>query len=69
MTGLLAAYRALRESGELRPDADQEAVANHLDRLASALAAPPPGRLARLFGAKAEAVRGAYIWGGVGRGK
>lgn len=67
--GLLAAYRALRESGELRPDADQEAVATRLDRLAAALAAPPPGRLARLFGARAEAARGAYIWGGVGRGK
>lgn len=69
MTGLLAAYRALVEGGELRPDPDQEAVATHLDRLAAALATPPPGRLARLFGARPTPARGVYLWGGVGRGK
>ncbi|WP_448582337.1 cell division protein ZapE [Thermaurantiacus sp.] len=69
MTGVLSAYRALVARGELRPDCDQEAVATHLDRLATALATPPPGRLARLFGARPAPVRGAYVWGGVGRGK
>jgi cell division protein ZapE len=69
---LLAAYQALVDAGELRPDPDQRRAAERLDALARELAAPPaaPGLLGRLFGAKAPPPpRGLYIWGAVGRGK
>ncbi len=69
VTGVLAAYKALREAGELRADPGQETVAGHLDALARKLVAQPPGRIARLFGARPVEARGAYVWGGVGRGK
>ncbi|MCK9544344.1 MAG: cell division protein ZapE [Novosphingobium sp.] len=71
MTGLLARYEALVASGELRPDAEQEAAAERLDVLQRALEASRPsnGMLGRLFARKAEPPRGLYIWGGVGRGK
>jgi cell division protein ZapE len=63
-------YRALVAAGELRPDPDQEKAVAALDRIAAELApAPGKGRLARLFGKPAPAPRGAYLWGGVGRGK
>jgi cell division protein ZapE len=69
---VLAAYDDLVAAGELRPDPDQAAAARRLDTLAAALArqAPAPGRLGRLFGAKAAPPpRGVYLWGSVGRGK
>lgn len=69
MTGILAAYERLVASGELRPDPEQAAVARHLNHLGQALDRPPPGRLARLLGGKSPALRGVYLWGGVGRGK
>ncbi len=60
-------------SGELRPDAAQRAIAERLDRLATALQRPPrrEGLIAHLFGGRKgpPAPRGLYLWGGVGRGK
>jgi cell division protein ZapE len=72
VSGVRKAYDALVASGELRPDPAQAAVADKLEALARMLERPveKPGLLARLFGAKPPApVRGAYLWGGVGRGK
>lgn len=73
MTGVLARYDALIASGELRPDPDQRAAAERLAQVQAALEAPPPrpGLLARLIGSSAAspAIRGLYMWGGVGRGK
>lgn len=76
---LYAAYRDLLSLNELRPDPDQDHAARHLDALAIALGAQEAprgkgaGRLKRFFlrrGAPSlPALRGAYLWGGVGRGK
>ncbi len=67
---VLARYRALLASGELRPDAGQAEAATRLDALAGALARPRAGLLRRLLGARpAAAPGGLYLWGGVGRGK
>ncbi|MFW2829278.1 cell division protein ZapE [Sphingomonas sp. ID0503] len=71
MTRVLARYDALLAAGELRPDPDQRAAAEQLDRLATELEAPPRklGLFERLRGHKPERPRGLYMWGGVGRGK
>jgi cell division protein ZapE len=70
MSGLLARYEALLGSGELRADAEQRAAAQVLARVQDGLERPAAtGFLARLVGSKSETVRGAYLWGGVGRGK
>ena len=73
MSGVLAAYRALVERGELRADAEQEAAAQRLDELQDALEREPTtgGLLGRLFGGGRDggAPTGIYMWGGVGRGK
>lgn len=72
MSGVRKAYDALVAAGELKPDPAQAAVADKLETLARMLERPveKPGALARLFGAKPPPpVRGAYLWGGVGRGK
>ena len=70
-TGVLAAYDALVAGGELRPDPEQRAGAERLDRLQKELEAVPPrgSLLWRLTGRKPEAPRGVYLWGAVGRGK
>jgi cell division protein ZapE len=65
-------YAALVASGELKPDAEQAAAAQQLDRLQQELEAPAPkaGLMGRLLGRKAPPPpRGLYMWGGVGRGK
>ena len=65
-------YARLVEAGELRPDPEQAAAAERLDRLQHALEqpAPAPGLVARLFSRKSEPPpRGVYLWGSVGRGK
>ena len=59
-------YRAALASGELRPDAAQEKAARKLTALAQLL---EKKRGFSLFGRKAEAPKGLYIWGDVGRGK
>jgi cell division protein ZapE len=68
MGGVLARYEALVTAGELRPDPQQRAAAASLDGLQRQLEAEPPRGLLKLL-RKAEPVRGAYLWGGVGRGK
>jgi cell division protein ZapE len=68
MTAVAERYDALVAAGELRPDSDQQQAVAVLDALAARLG---PGRkrgLLGLFG-KAETPGGAYLWGGVGRGK
>ncbi|HEX7712086.1 MAG TPA: cell division protein ZapE [Sphingomonadaceae bacterium] len=70
MAGMLARYEALLAAGELQPDPDQRAAAGKLDALQRELAgSESPGLLARLLGNKPRRPRGAYLWGGVGRGK
>jgi cell division protein ZapE len=69
LTGLLARYEALLTSGELRPDPEQRAAVEALGRIQQALEGrQTTGFFNRLI-AKREPVRGAYLWGGVGRGK
>jgi cell division protein ZapE len=71
VTAVADCYQTLLAAGELRPDADQAAAVGVLDRLSAQLAHKPKrGFFARLTGeAEAPAVRGVYMWGGVGRGK
>jgi cell division protein ZapE len=71
MAKVLARYDALVSGGELRPDPAQRAVAERLDRCAVALEERPRrgSILWRALGKRPEAVRGIYLWGGVGRGK
>ena len=70
MSRVAERYRVLVDAGELRPDPDQEKAVAALDRIAAELA-PAPKRTpwARLFGKAPPPPRGAYLWGGVGRGK
>jgi cell division protein ZapE len=68
-----AAYAAGVRRGEWQDDPAQHAALAELDRLHAALLRDPEGTglLARWFGRDdaARAVRGLYLWGGVGRGK
>jgi len=59
-------YRDALAGGELKPDPAQERAARKLKALAAALAEK---RGLSLFRRKAQAPRGLYIWGDVGRGK
>jgi cell division protein ZapE len=59
-------YRAALAGAELKPDAAQEKAARKLTALAQLL---EKKRGFSLFGRKAEAPKGLYIWGDVGRGK
>lgn len=63
MAHLLDAYHAKISSGDLTPDPEQEKAARVLDRLYQDLTAKK-----KLF-AKTRDIQGAYIYGGVGRGK
>ncbi len=71
MTSVLDCYDALISAGELKPDADQAAAAAKLADIQRQLEAVPPrgSTLWRFLGRKPDPVRGAYLWGGVGRGK
>jgi cell division protein ZapE len=71
MTGLLARYEALIASGELRPDPEQAAAAERLERLQRELerGQTAGGLFGKLLSKKRENPRGIYMWGGVGRGK
>ncbi len=71
MTGLISRYEALVASGELRPDPEQAAAAERLERLQRELEAALAGGgiIGKLFGRKKAPPRGVYMWGGVGRGK
>ena len=67
---MLARYEALIAAGELRPDPEQCAAAEALDRLQQALeTVGGSGFFGRIFGGKPTRPRGLYLWGGVGRGK
>ena len=69
---VLDRYRSLVAAGELKPDPEQEAAAERLNRLQNELEAEPTkkGLMGRLFGSQAPATpRGLYFWGNVGRGK
>jgi cell division protein ZapE len=69
MTGRVeAAYAALLDAGELKPDTPQARAVAALDRLGETAAASR-GLFARLFGKAPRACDGVYLWGGVGRGK
>jgi cell division protein ZapE len=69
MTGpIRSAYDRLVEAGELKRDPAQLRAVAALDRLASS-SGNGGGLLARLFGSRADAPAGVYLWGGVGRGK
>lgn len=63
-------YDARVTAGTLHPDAAQRAVLPLMEEIRAALEAPvkKPG-LFGLFAKPPEAVRGLYLWGGVGRGK
>ena len=65
-------YDRLCREGRLHQDAAQCAVLPELQRIRAALEAgngKRKGLLNGIFGRQAEAVRGLYLWGGVGRGK
>ncbi|MCV2867824.1 cell division protein ZapE [Defluviimonas sp. WL0002] len=65
-------YDRMTHEGALRQDAAQRALMPELERIRAALEATPTrkkGLLGGLFGKAPEAVRGLYLWGGVGRGK
>jgi len=70
MTTVLKAYEEKLAAGQITPDADQRRAAALLDDLAQALMPPPKQKSWWPFGKKsAEAPRGLYFYGGVGRGK
>ncbi|MCB2158494.1 MAG: cell division protein ZapE, partial [Rhodobacteraceae bacterium] len=65
-------YDRMTHAGDLRQDAAQRALLPELDRIRAALedrAGRRKGLLGGLFGKAPDAVRGLYLWGGVGRGK
>ena len=59
MNGVLARYDELVAAGELRPDPQQRAAAERLERLQRELEAPPAasGLLGRLFGGRKREAR------------
>ena len=70
MGAILDEYERRGESGAIKPDAAQRAVAVKLDQLASRLKeASPSSGLFGLFKKPPPAPRGLYIHGEVGRGK
>ncbi len=71
MSKLVARYEGLIASGELRPDPEQRHAAEVLGRVETELEGQrsSSGLIDRLLRRRPERVRGAYLWGGVGRGK
>ena len=62
--------QACIDAGELESDDAQIEAAKTLDALVTRLETrPETGFLGKVFGRKAEPVKGLYLWGGVGRGK
>lgn len=61
-----AAYDALVAAGELKPDPAQATAADALDRLGNGNGG---GLFSRLLKRDDDGPAGAYLWGGVGRGK
>jgi cell division protein ZapE len=75
VSGPSAEYDRRIAAGQLRDDPAQRPIVLELERLHDELVATAAheaslmGRLGRLLGRRADAVRGLYLWGGVGRGK
>lgn len=71
MSDLLGRYDRLIAAGELQPDPDQRRAVDCLADIGQALEERPPraSLFRRALGKQPEPVRGAYLWGGVGRGK
>jgi cell division protein ZapE len=71
MTAMLERYEALVATGELKPDAEQAAAAERLERLQREIyaAGSSGGLLGKLLRRKPVTPRGVYMWGDVGRGK
>ncbi|MDX1561464.1 MAG: cell division protein ZapE [Gammaproteobacteria bacterium] len=75
MSSPKTAYRERIETGALEADPAQEPAVDALERLHDELVAAEQhagtlkGRFDRLLGRPRPAVRGVYLWGGVGRGK
>ena len=68
MTGpVRAAYDALIDAHELKPDPAQARAVAALDRLAGSL--DGGNLLSRFFRSSSDGPAGVYLWGGVGRGK
>lgn len=65
MSALRAAYQDRLQTGQIRPDAAQAQALAALERLEADLARAAKPSLFR----KPEPIRGAYLWGPVGRGK
>ena len=63
-----AAYDQLIAAHELKPAPAQQRAAAALDRLAGSIA-NPGSFFSRLLGGRSDGPAGAYLWGGVGRGK
>ncbi len=61
------AYDELIAANELKPDPAQARAVTALDRVAGSFNSG--GFFQRLFGARSDDPAGAYLWGGVGRGK
>jgi len=68
---LLKRYRDQVDSGELDEDSNQERIVEHLDILCNQLKnyEGNTGFFDRLIGRRQAVLKGAYIYGGVGRGK
>ncbi len=62
---MLEHYKQLVDSGQIKPDAEQNAVAGRLEKLAQELTAKSGG----LFKKKSSKPKGLFIYGKVGRGK
>ncbi|UZD90525.1 cell division protein ZapE [Cognatishimia activa] len=69
MTAIQDIYDNLVATGELTRDPAQEAVLPEFERVRAGLAEPAPKKKGWFKKAKPEAVKGLYLWGGVGRGK
>jgi len=67
LTSIRSAYDALVAAGEVRPDPAQRRAVDALDRLAAGL--KRRGLFSRLLRKQPNSCDGAYLWGGVGRGK
>jgi cell division protein ZapE len=66
----LSQYEELVSAGRILPDPDQHGAARALDALWHELAAgKSPSIWQRFTQSRPDAIKGLYIWGGVGRGK
>ena len=70
-TSIRKTYQKLLESGEINHDKAQMDVLDALEELEKILLEPETssGFVGKLFSKKKVAIKGLYLWGGVGRGK